>query len=58
MDLCECQAEFGDIAQITKGTLSFLSLDKKVCKLEKQYIKDVGLPRAEKRNGNEGVLFE
>ena len=25
MDLCECQAEFGDIAQITEGMVSFLS---------------------------------
>ena len=55
MDLCKCQAEFGDIAQITEGTLSFCHVDKKVCKLEKQYIKDVG---TEKRNGKEGVLFE
>ena len=29
MDLCECQAEFGDIAQITEGTLSFLSCRQK-----------------------------
>ena len=34
MDLCECQAEFGDIAKITEGTVSFLSCrQKKVCKL-------------------------
>ena len=25
MDLCECQAEFDDVAQITEGTLSFSS---------------------------------
>ena len=29
MDLCECQAEFGDIAQITEGTVSFLSCRQK-----------------------------
>ena len=32
-DLCECQAEFVDIAKITKATGLFYHVDKKVCKL-------------------------
>ena len=31
MNLCECQAEFGDIAKITRELCVFLT--KKVCKL-------------------------
>ena len=34
MDLCECQAEFGDIAKITRELLFFDK--KKVCKLVRQ----------------------
>ena len=40
--------------------MSFLSCRQKVCKLVsgKNIYKDVGLPRAEKRNGHKGVLFK
>ena len=38
-DLCECLAEFGDIAMILEYSKKYLLLNEK----------DVGLPRAEKR---------
>ena len=32
-DLCECQAEFGDNAKITVGTVPFCHVDKKCMQL-------------------------
>ena len=33
MDLCECRAEFGDIAKTTEATVSSFYVNIKVCKL-------------------------
>ena len=58
MDLCECKAKFGDIAKITRELCLFCHVDKISMEIRKTYIKDVGWPRTEKRNGNKRELFE